>query len=206
MQLAAPVIEDIGRQLGAVDRHFRNKFPAYAEDILQEAWTAALDAAPRYRRDDPGARGYFYTVAVRHVAPMINQWIAVTSLPRHMAQAGEGATQYRAEVVDETCGAPAPDAWIPVREAQVRVARLRVKWRRLVDRATASMTDEERHVGLLYVGADGDSRTTVQIWRETGLGRERVKTTVAAFKRLLRADPRIAPMWDEIQRTEEELP
>ena len=206
MQLSEPVLQDIGRQLGAVDRHFRHKFPAFAEDILQEAWTAALDAAPRYRRDDPGARGYFYRVAVLHVAPQINRWLAVTSLSRHAARAGEGLAQRRAEGGHDATVQPAPDAWIPVREAQARVARLRVKWRRLVDRATSSMTDEERRVGLLYVGADGDPRTVVQIWRETGLGRERVRTIVAAFKRFLRADPRIAPMWDEIQRTEEELP
>ena len=143
MQLSEPVLQDIGRQLCAGDRHFRHKFPAFAEDILQEAWTAALDAAPRYRRDDPGARGYFYRVAVLHVAPQINRWLAVTSLSRHAARAGEGTRQFHwvppvhvmeyengngrggdaylvGTVEDVPGAAPAPDAWIPVREAQAR--------------------------------------------------------------------------------------
>lgn len=93
--LSASVVADIDRQVNAVRKHFSTHFPTFAEDIQQEAWKAALEAAPRYCASTPGAKGYFYRVAACAVAPAISRWLAVTSLPRAAARAGEGGKQYR---------------------------------------------------------------------------------------------------------------
>ncbi len=207
--LTESTIADIARQVGAVDRHFRRRFPSFADDIRQEAWKAALDAAPRYRASNPGARGYFYRVAACHAGQMVNRWLAVTSLSSYAVSKGAGARQVRAPVKDSVDAGVRPDigAYLPcLRDAQRDLARLRVRWRRAVEAAARKLPDDVREIGFLAIGLDAPRCSAADIADALGVELEDIKRALKTFTRATHRNPLVVALSTQIENIEENLP
>jgi DNA-directed RNA polymerase specialized sigma24 family protein len=224
--IAPEVVEAIDRQVTAFTNRYGGKFPALAEDIRQEAWATALESVHRYDPRHPGAKGYFYMCAGRHVLKRITKWRSLLSLSNEAARHGvEPSTQWRITITggqgrdepDENlpgiCGTPQhalrateadPEVSLSIRELNARLAALRVRWRRAVDRATANLSPEEHEIGALAFGLDGPERGPAWIARHLGIWRDEAKRATKVYRQAMRR-PKVRALEREIETLEEVL-
>jgi DNA-directed RNA polymerase specialized sigma24 family protein len=171
-----------------IERHLGRRFPAFADDIAQEARLAGLAAAHRFDEEmGTSAEAYMYRVMVLSVAPLIQRWLSVTSISRRMARLGLAGTAQRAGEPQEG------DAWVlpyqetleARREQLGRLVALRVRWRREVDAAVRGLDPQAVACGALSVGLDGERMTEGQIAQLLGIWRDDVQGAVRRFRRRL---------------------
>src|SRR5712671_1765526 len=120
-------VKAIDRQVTAFANRYGGKFPELAEDIHQEAWKTALESVHRYDPDHPGASGYFYLCAHRHVLKRITKWRSLLSLSNEAARLGiESMTQWRIDAqapgLALHASEPDPEVSLSIREINTRLA------------------------------------------------------------------------------------
>lgn len=203
-------VRAIDRQVTAFSNRYGAKFPALAEDIHQEAWKTALESVHRYDPDHPGASGYFYMCAHRHVLKRITKWRSLLSLSNEAARLGiESTTQWRIDPLAPGLALRAteadPEVSLSLREVNTRLAALRVRWRRAVEKATANLTPEEQEVGALAFGLDGPLRGPAWVARHLGIWRDEVERMTKAYRKAMRR-PGVMALERQITTLEEVLP
>ena len=212
-QLPPATIAAIDSQVTAVADYLGRRFPNFADDVRQECWAQALLTAPRFDPDSPGAKGYFYWGVAGAVSAKINQWISVTKISRiearRAARGGQGPEHQVRVPLDEVDVAAARDGAEDAEElrlALARLARLRVRYRRAVDRATSNLTKQEQEVGALLHGLDGPPRGVAWVVRHTGLWRDEVEAAGRAYRKAMRRRREVMSLEAQINETEEALP
>lgn len=211
MQTIDPeTVEAIDRQVTAFTNRYGGKFPALVDDIRQEAWATALESVHRYDPSRPGAKGYFYMCAGRHVLKRITKWRSLLSLSNEAARLGiESSTQWRidpqAPGLALRATEPDPEVQMAIREVPARLAALRGRWRRAVERATADLSPEEREAGALAYGLDGDPCGPAQVARKMGIWRDEAERLRKAYRKAMRK-PGVLTMERQIAALEDLLP
>lgn len=197
----------ISRQVTAFTNRYGGKFPALADDIRQEAWATALGSVHRYDPQHPGAKGYFYMVASRHVLKQITKWRSLLSLSNEAARQGiESLTQWRIDPQAPGLGLraqePDPEVSASMREIPARLAALRARWRAAVEAATAGLSAEERAVGVLAFGLCAPPLGPAQVARRTGIWRDEVERMIRTYRKAMRR-PRIRALERKINLLED---
>lgn len=200
----------IDRQVTAFTNRYGGQFPALAEDIRQEAWATALESVHRYDPAHPGAKGYFYMCAGRHVLKRITKWRSLLSLSNEAARLGiESTTQWRidpqAPGLALRATEPDPEVQMAIREVPARLAALRVRWRRAVERATAGLSRTEQEAGALAYGLDGPPQGPAQVARELGIWRDDAERLIRTYRKVMRR-PGVMALERQIAALEEVLP
>lgn len=207
-QLSSDTQAAIARQISAVNNHLGRRFPVFADDIRQEAWAAALTAAPRYDPGHPGASGHFYRVAVLAVAPMIRRWLSPATMGTYSARRGTVVPRIDMDDLSSLLASPGPrpDAGLALEEAQVQLTALRVRWRRAVEAATRHLPEDVRAAGALAWGLDGPRRSANTISVELGMWLEDVAAALVRWKAALRRARPMAALEKQIAEIENSLP
>ena len=211
-QIDPETVQAIDRQVTAFTNRYGKRFPALAKDIRQEAWATCLETAHRYDPQHPGARGFFYLCAHRHVLKKITKWRCLVSLSNEAARHGIKAVEECGIDSDRdiawvdnnpTLVAPEPDPeTIAIQRAKLRT--LRTRWRCTVEAATSGLTAEEQRIGALAHGLDGEPRSTAWVARTTGIWRDEVEQMIRTYRKAMRR-PGVVRMEREIAALEEIL-